>query len=132
MLVRKFRRMAAQSKRTITTPSLERGADMFINLVRRPNWGFFDRTHRLRQSVKVERLREDGKLVGVSVIAGDSIANARGEEYAGFVERKPRTVDSRPGPPYWFGRAWRIVRRRVTRLVNKEVEKRVAKQGRRR
>ena len=128
-LARKFRRMAFQSSKRITTPSLERGAEDFIKLILRPNWGFTDRTKKLRLSVDHEPLREGGKQVGLRVVAGRDAVNDRGQRYAGFVERRQRTRDSRPGPPYWFGRAWRIVQKRVARKVNREVTRRVAQQG---
>ena len=125
---RTFRTLAAQTERRITTPTLERGAEDFVRRLLRPDWGFTDRTKRLRLSVDHEVVREGGNVTSLTVTAG--ARNRRGQPYGLFVERKPRTRDTRPGPPYWFGRAWRNAQKKVARDVQREAERRLSMQGR--
>ena len=134
-LARRFGKMANNTGRKVTRPSLERGAEYFVKRILRPGFGFKDRTWKLRKSVKWEHvtqrtLRPARKATVLQITAEAS--NKRGQQYAGFVERKRRTKDTRTGPPYWFGRAWRNAQKQVYRLVAKEVTKRVAQQGRKR
>ena len=125
-LGREFRTLATEDR--ITRPTLERGAEDFVRRILRPNWGFTDRTKRLRLSVNHFTQREGGNVTSLIITAG--ARNERGQEYGGFVERKRRTRDGRPGPPYWFGRAWRNAQKQVARDVQREAERRVAMIGR--
>lgn len=74
------------------------GAIKAKGLAERLDYGFTDRTGKLRASVRILQVRDAGGRFGSGFTLESDVF------YAPFVEFKPRTIDKRLGPPYWFGR----------------------------
>lgn len=89
------------------------------------NWGFTDRTGDLRASLRMEQARD---VAGRFATAWALVAAT---PYARFVEWKARTIDGRPGPPYWLNRAIELKRALIERRLAEGVETTLAKEARR-
>ena len=81
------------------------------------DFGFTDRTRRLRRSLLLKQRRDQrGRFVhGWQLLTH--------VPYAVFVEYRQRTRDKRPGPPYWLARAAERARKRMVRRLAYEVRK---------
>ena len=112
---RTLRRLRGTDLQRITSETLISGAEEVVKTARRRNWGFTDRTGRLRRSLRVEQARNvRGRFTqGVQLVARTP--------YAYWVEWKRRTRDRRPGPPYWLNRAIIVAQRRVRRKVRRDL-----------
>ena len=109
-LARKFKRLSTRDGvQRVVSPALFEAAEEAFRLAKRRNWGFTDRTGRLRRSIRLEQARDFRGRFTTSV---QLVART---PYAFWVEWKQRTRDRRPGPPYAIVRAWRLKARRTAR-----------------
>lgn len=107
---RKLRQLGSRrGANRIASPIAEAAVVEAYKVAKRRNFGFTDRTGRLRRSLRVEQARtSEGRYAsGWQLVAA--------APYARFVEFRRRTRDRRKGPPYWIGRAFELARRRMTR-----------------
>ncbi len=121
-LRKKYRGMANVAR--LASPAVKDSLGEALKTAKRRNFGFKDRTRRLRQSLRVEQARD---VRGRFATAYQLVANRR---YAGYVELKPRTKDRRPGPPYWLARAVALARGRIERRLQRDMRKRVRQEAR--
>ena len=97
----------------------------FTDRIERRGFGFTDRTGTLRGSLTKEysRTPKTKALTGIKVIATAT--------YAAVVERRHRSNDTRRGPPYWFGRAIQLSRKKIARNLARATERQLAKTAKR-
>ena len=110
----------------LATPAIEAGAELFLREAKKPTVGFKNRTHKLRNSLRVITGRGGG---GRFISALEVTAQT---PYAAFVEHKRRTIDKRRGPPYWFGEVLRRLGAKMGRTIEQEGSRRVDRLARRR
>ena len=121
---RTLRRLRGTGLQRITSETLIAGAEEVVKTARRRNWGFTDRTGRLRRSLRIEQARDvRGRFRrGLQLTAKTP--------YAYWVEWKKRTRDRRPGPPYWLNRALFVARRRVRRKMREAARQALVREWR--
>ena len=110
---------AMEDNQRITSPAARRTVRRAWKIARRRGYGFRDRTGLLRRSLRIEQARD---RKGRFETGWQLVASTR---YAAFVEFRRRTRDRRPGPPYWLGRAFAQVRKRMPRDLADEVRRNV-------
>ena len=126
-LAAKFKRMRTRNGlQRITTAPLLDGAEDVLRFVKRRNYGFKNRTGRLRRSMRIEQARDRrGRYAtGYQIVMR--------APYAAFVEFVKRTLDKREGPPYVLGsKKVRALLRRVGRKVVRDMRTNLRKEFRR-
>ena len=126
-LARKFKRLSTvDGVQRVVSPALFEAAEEALRLVKRRNYGFVDRSRKLRKSIRLEQARDflGRYTTSVQLVAATA--------YAFWVEWKKRTIDKRPGPPYYLTRAWQLKARRMARRAGELVGVELARELRRR
>ena len=117
-----FRRLSGRPLQRIQSESMTDAIGLAYRYARRNNVGFVNRKGWLRASLRIEQSRD---RLGRFATAVQLVA---GTYYARWVEHKPRTIDQRPGPPYWFGFVGRRVRDRVIRRTGRLIARNVQRE----
>ena len=122
-LNKRLRRLETRGTQRIARDVNNAVIDEVEKTARRSNFGFVDRTGRLRASLRREQSRDArGRFVsGVALVAR--------APYARYVEFKRRTRDRRPGPPYWLGEAVRRAMSRVERRATSKARSALAREA---
>ena len=95
--------------------AVEDAAKPFVKQARTGNYGFTDRTNRLRNSLRTtfQRIGKNKHVYRVFTKV----------PYAQSVEWALRFRDTRPGPPYWLNRAWNTMQKTVQKRFAKNMKK---------
>lgn len=101
----------------IVSPALHDAMQEAYGIALRSNFGFVNRTHRLRRSLRIEQARDVRGRYSVSV---QLVAST---PYAAYVEYKRRTRDKRAGPPYWLERAFHLAESRMRARLRASVSR---------